>query len=123
MNLASLQRNRRFRQPASIMAVNYMRFVLRCVIACVVVVGAVAGVLIVAPHYRQWRLLTQKRAQLERAIAAKEQDLARVKRRQLRFREDPEFVERVARQNRRVRPGEIIFIFDTPPDEEGDAEQ
>ncbi len=104
------------------MAVNYMRFVLRCVLYCVVILGVVAGLLMIAPRYRQWRLLTRKRTQWEREIVAKEQALAEIKRRQLRFREDPEFVERVARQSRRVRPGEIIFIFDMPPEEEDEAE-
>jgi cell division protein FtsB len=44
----------------------------------------------------------------------KQQEIADLKRRQQRFREDPEFVERIARQNRRVRPGEIIFVGELP---------
>jgi cell division protein FtsB len=43
-----------------------------------------------------------------------QQQLAAVERQQTRFRDDPDFVEHVARQNRRARPGEIVFIFDVP---------
>jgi cell division protein FtsB len=45
-----------------------------------------------------------------------QQQLAALERQQARFRDDPEFVEHVARQNRRARPGEIVFIFDMPAD-------
>ncbi|MDD5704364.1 MAG: hypothetical protein PHR35_00445 [Kiritimatiellae bacterium] len=100
------------------MAVNYMRFVVRCVLVFAVIVAVAASVLIFPPVIRRWRILIQKRDQVVKSTLAKQEELAGIKRRQLRFQEDPEFVERVARQNRRVRPGEIIFIFDTPPEEE-----
>ncbi len=99
------------------MAVNYMRFVIRCLVGVAIAVGIAIGFLVLAPRYREWRLMIDRREHLNQEIAFKQQELTQIKRNQLRFREDPEFVEHVARKNRRVRPGEIVFIFDPPPED------
>ena len=50
-----------------------------------------------------------------RRIDFKGHEIKVLKDKQQRFKTDPEFVERVARMNRRVRPGELVFVFDAEP--------
>jgi cell division protein FtsB len=103
------------------MAFNHMRFVVRCVVAFAVLVAVVTGLLLIMPRYRHWRMLAAKRDLLEEANLAMRRELAAIKRKQTRFQEDPEFVERIARESRLIRPGETVFIFDPPPEEEEEA--
>lgn len=78
----------------------------------VAITVAIIGMrLVFGPKFTQLRLLGQKRAELEQSAFQKQKAIDDLKRKQLRFQEDPEFVEHIARQNRRVRPGEVIFIF------------
>ena len=48
---------------------------------------------------------------LEHVLELKK-EIAAVKEKQMRFRTDREFVESLARENRRAFPGELVFIFD-----------
>jgi ABC-type amino acid transport substrate-binding protein len=45
-------------------------------------------------------------------IEEKKAEIAAIREKQRRFNSDREFVEALARQNRRVYPGELVFIFD-----------
>ena len=99
------------------MAINYMRLVLRAVLTLVMGVGLVAGSMIIVPRWRQWKQLTRRRGEVEAEIVACQLEIDGIRRRQVRFQSDPTFVERLARENRRVRPGEIVFIFDQLEDE------
>ena len=47
-----------------------------------------------------------------RRIDEKRAEIAEIKTKQNRFNTDREFVETLARQNRRVFPGELVFVFD-----------
>ncbi len=76
----------------------------------------VGGIYMLVPRYRNYRKLQERRAQLEHDNMAMQQEVAKMRRMRTRFAEDPEFVERIARGNRRIRPGEVVFIFG---DEEG----
>ena len=96
------------------MPVNVGKTVLNIVFWAVMVIIVVAGAAMVQPRFRNGRMLAARRAELERENLAMQQQLAAVERQQTRFRDDPDFVEHVARQNRRARPGEIVFIFDAP---------
>ena len=58
-----------------------------------------------------------QRARLQAENAAKNEELATLRRDQERFVNDEEFVIRVARQNRKLFPGEILFTFPTPDDD------
>jgi len=49
---------------------------------------------------------------LMRRVDYKNHQLKLLKDKQQRFKTDPEYVERVARMNRRVREGELVFVFD-----------
>jgi hypothetical protein len=72
----------------------------------------VTGALITWPKYRQAAGLEQARADLQHRIDLKKKEIAAVKEKQVRFRTDREFVESLARENRRAFPGEIVFTFD-----------
>jgi cell division protein FtsB len=50
--------------------------------------------------------------ELRAQIEAKQRQIAKLSENQRRFRSDPDFVESIARQNRRVFPGELVFIFE-----------
>lgn len=54
--------------------------------------------------------LEQQRNEIKRKIAYKEKEIETLKLRQQRFSSDSEFVELIARQNKRIRPNEIIFV-------------
>ena len=90
------------------------KWVLNTVFTVVIGISLVVGVAVLKPRVETYRLLRAKRDALERATLEQQQELARTQRMQTRFKEDPEFVEHIARQNKRVRPGEITFIFDEP---------
>ena len=49
---------------------------------------------------------------LEAEVAAKKAEIAELKDQQRRLSADRGFVEKLARRNRRVYPGELVFIFD-----------
>jgi hypothetical protein len=74
----------------------------------------VTGFIVLVPRFQNYRKLSGKRSEWERINRALQQDLSHTQRMQRRFVDDPEFVERVARENKRVRPGEITFIFAEP---------
>lgn len=64
------------------------------------------------PKYSQWRMLEEQRILLGKEILYKGVEVAALRSRQQRFLTDPDFVEIIARQNNRIRPNEIVFIFD-----------
>jgi len=80
-------------------------------IALLVVIVA-GGLFALAPLYQNEGSLKRKDAELSRRIEEKKREIARLVDYQKRFRTDPEFVETIARQNRRVYPGELVFVFD-----------
>jgi len=49
--------------------------------------------------------------ELAESIETKRQEIAKLLENQRRFKTDADFIETIARQNRRVFPGELIFIF------------
>lgn len=79
-----------------------------------VIFGAivVTGLMITLPKYRQAAGLEQTKADLERRINLKNEEIAAVREKQNRFRTDREFVEGLARENRRAFPGELVFVFE-----------
>ena len=70
------------------------------------------GVAKLVPKYRQFVSLRGQVAERERKIAVCREKIAEVNEMQRRFASDSEFVEAVARQNHRVYPGEIVFVFE-----------
>lgn len=70
-----------------------------------------AGIMLSYPKYRQVQGLSRERDQIRRRIAEKSREIAEIKDRQRRFTTDREFVESLARENRRVFPNELVFVF------------
>lgn len=75
----------------------------------VIVIG---GLFTARPYYLRNRALKEQMAELEIRIANKQREIAHLRENQRRFRNDPDFIEKIARQNHRVFPGELVFVFD-----------
>lgn len=79
-----------------------------------VVVGvsiAVAVVCVFLPRANNLQELQKRRAALQQGNARLEDKLRQLEDNEHRFRSDPEFVERTAREQGMARPGETIFRF------------
>ena len=72
----------------------------------------VTGVMVSYPKYRHARGLAEERARIQRKIDDKLREITELKAMQQRFNTDREFVETLARRNRLVFPGELVFVFD-----------
>ena len=77
-----------------------------------VVAVFVGGLLIAWPTYMRGQSLKRQDAELSEKITHKRAEIAKLIENQKRFKTDPDFIEHIARQNRRVFPGELVFIFD-----------
>lgn len=62
------------------------------------------------PKLQDMRSLEAQRNEIKRKIDYKEKEIETLKLRQQRFSTDPEFVELIARQNKRIRANELIFV-------------
>lgn len=72
----------------------------------------VGGAVMMYPNYRRSESLKRQNAELQERIDEKKREIARLLDYQRRFRTDADFVETIARQNHRVFPGELVFIFE-----------
>ena len=72
----------------------------------------VGGAVMMYPNYRRSEALKQQNAELQERIVEKKREIAQLLDYQRRFRTDADFVETIARQNHRVFPGELVFIFE-----------
>ncbi len=68
------------------------------------------GLFILPPKMQTMKSLEAQRNEIKRKIAYKEKEIETFKMRQQRFSTDPEFVELIARQNKRIRANELIFV-------------
>ncbi len=75
---------------------------------CVFAVGARLSY----PKYRHVRGLAEERDRINQRIGEKAREIAEIRAQQRRFNTDREFVETLARRDRRIFPGELVFIFD-----------
>ena len=85
-------------------AIKYLTYF---VLALIVVVGAA----MMYPDYRRSESLKRQNAELQAQIDSRKKEIAKLMENQRRFRTDADFVEKIARQNHRVFPGELVFIF------------
>ena len=72
----------------------------------------VGGVMAARPLYIRKQGLTQQKERILQLVEEKKAEIAELKEQQRRFYVDRDFVEKLARRNRRVYPGELVFIFD-----------
>ncbi|MGN0832087.1 MAG: septum formation initiator family protein [Kiritimatiellia bacterium] len=79
--------------------------------ACVLFLIVIGGLVMIYPNYRRSESLKRENAALQETIDRKKREIATLLENQRRFRTDPDFVEMIARQNRRVFPGELVFTF------------
>lgn len=84
----------------------------RVVVILIVLVVFVGGLASAWPAYLRGRSLKVRDARLAAEIEEKKREIAHLKENQQRFKSDSEFVEAIARQNKRVFPGELVFIFE-----------
>ena len=78
----------------------------------VLVLIVIGGLVMMYPNYRRSESLKHQNAELQARIDRKKAEIAKLAENQRRFRSDADFVEAIARQNHRVFPGELVFIFD-----------
>ena len=86
--------------------------VLSALTGCVLILIIIGGLVLIYPNYCRSESLKQKNAELQETIDRKKHEIAQLMENQRRFRTDADFVEMIARQNRRVFPGELVFTFD-----------
>lgn len=86
--------------------------VLRTLTGCVLLLIVIGGLVMMYPNYRRAESLKRQNAELQETIDRKKREIATLIENQRRFRTDPDFVEMIARQNRRVFPGELVFTFE-----------
>lgn len=80
------------------------------VIGFALIVGG--GAYLCFPKYSLYQDLCSQRDALNGRISEKQAEIDAIKRKQWRFDHDLEFVESLARQQRRMYPGELVFVFD-----------
>ena len=86
--------------------------VLRTLTGCVLLLIIVGGLVMMYPNYRRSQSLKAENAALQERIDGKKREIATLIENQRRFRTDADFVELIARQNHRVFPGELVFVFE-----------
>jgi cell division protein FtsB len=72
----------------------------------------VGGICFAYPTYVRTQNLKRENAKLSERIEEKRKEIAKLVDNQRRFRTDPDFVEKIARENKRVYPGELVFVFE-----------
>ena len=76
----------------------------------------VTGIVMTIPKYFQLKGLQERRAEFAVRIEECKREIAEIRKNSNRLSSDRDFdrafVEKLARQNRRVFPGELVFIFD-----------
>ena len=70
------------------------------------------GLVLMYPNYKRGESLRRESAELQEKIDLKKREIATLIDNQRRFRTDADFVEMIARQNHRVFPGELVFLFE-----------
>jgi len=86
--------------------------VARVLMAGILLLIIVGGLVMMYPNYRRAESLKRQNAELQAIIDRKKAEIDHLLENQRRFRVDPDFVEMIARQNRRVFPGELVFTFE-----------
>ena len=82
---------------------------LTCTTIVAIIVG---GVFFAYPTYLRTQDLRRESERLSERIEEKRREIARLTENQRRFRTDSDFVEKIARENKRVFPGELVFVFE-----------
>lgn len=82
------------------------------ILSLLLLVSLLAGsVYIIAPKYNETRNLKRQRDELTRKIQYKQHEVETLKKRQRSFGCDADYVEFVARQHKRIKRNEVVFIY------------
>ena len=92
-----------------------LKIITQTTLLAALVIVVAGGLLVLPPKINQMRRLERQRNEMLRKIEHKKHEIESLKIKQQRFANDPDFVEHIARENKRVRPNELLFVFD--PDE------
>ena len=87
-----------------------LKIITQTTLLVALVIVLVGGVCIIPPKLSQWRRLEAQRNELLGIVNYKNSEIKILKEKQQRFKTDPEFVELIARQNKRVFAGEYVFV-------------
>ena len=90
----------------------FIKILLRIAIAASIVLVLVVAKNVFLPKYHQMCGLENKCHSLRGGVEAKQREIHQIRENQGRLLSDPEFVARIAHQNRRVFPNELVFVFD-----------
>ena len=94
------------------MSLNFRGNFLQSVTLIFLGVIILGGIATIYPTWRRCCNLKRRDAELALSIEQKKAEIVQLMEYQRRFKTDPGFVESIARRNRRVFPGEYVFIFD-----------
>jgi len=86
--------------------------VLRLLTGFVLFLIVIGGLVLMYPDYQRSAALKLRNAELQEQIDRKKAEIATLMENQRRFKTDADFVEMIARQNHRVFPGELVFIYE-----------
>ena len=89
-----------------------LRIILRVAVVAIVVAVACVTSGVFLDKYRQMCSLDNRCHSLSGRVEAKQLEIHLIKANQGRLLADPEFVARIAHQQRRVFPNELVFVFD-----------
>jgi cell division protein FtsB len=81
----------------------------------ILVLAFIHAILFLLPKYEHLRELHRKKTVMEEENRQIEAQIAELRSKRERFGSDPEFVERVARENEFVKPDETVFKFTNAP--------
>ncbi|MCQ2368434.1 MAG: septum formation initiator family protein [Kiritimatiellae bacterium] len=86
---------------------KWIQYITAVFAVCVVLFAA----FVTYPKFLRLKELKARNDDLSLQVEEKKREIAVLKDYQQRFRSDPDFVEKIARQNGRVFPGELVFMF------------
>lgn len=90
---------------------NFWAMVYRLAWIIVVICCVIAVICVFVPRAHNYQELQRRRRTLEEDSARIETRIRELNEKQRRFRNDPEYVERIAREQGMAKPGETIFRF------------
>jgi cell division protein FtsB len=96
-----------------ILLVNvFLKIITQTALVVALAIVVAGGLFILPPKVGRLHALERQRDELMQRNKFKTSEIDALKAKQRRFASDPEFVESIARQNKRVRQNELIFIFE-----------
>lgn len=90
---------------------DFLKILKRFAILACVILLAVACITVFGPKYRTMCGLESRCRFLRAQVENKQRDIHTIRENEGRLLTDPEFVARIAHQNRRVFPNEVVFVF------------